>query len=86
MLGELPNSFLKRHKGIGPGKRGGKLFVLLDQIDSLIGCLALVSLAWPWTHWVPSLKVWIVTLVLCSFVHMAFNGIFVLVGLKKSIF
>jgi hypothetical protein len=41
-LFELPNSFLKRRVGITPGKTHGGawtiLFVVLDQIDSVIGC------------------------------------------------
>ncbi len=40
-LGELPNSFLKRQLGIGPGKKGrgllGIFFSLLDQVDILFG-------------------------------------------------
>lgn len=40
VLGELPNSFLKRRLGIAPGAtpaRGRWLFVLLDQLDSGVG-------------------------------------------------
>lgn len=40
MLGELPNSFLKRRLGIAPGatpERGRQFFVLMDQLDSGIG-------------------------------------------------
>ncbi len=80
-LGELPNSFLKRQRGIGAGQRGGPGYVILDQIDSLIGCLLLLCFVW-----VPPLQVWLVTLVLCSGLHMLFNGVFVLLGLKKSVF
>lgn len=80
-LGELPNSFLKRQRDLQPGQRGGPLQVVLDQVDSLIGALALLCLVW-----VPPWQVWAVTLVLCSGLHMAFNGVFVLLGLKKSIF
>ncbi len=80
-LGELPNSFLKRQWGIGPGQRGNPFFVILDQVDSLIGCLALLCFVW-----VPPLQTWVVVLLLCTLLHIAFNGVFVLVGLKKSIF
>lgn len=41
VLGELPNSFFKRRLGIAPGatpKRGRRFFILLDQVDSGIGC------------------------------------------------
>ena len=81
VLGELPNSFLKRQLGIAPGQRGSPFFVLLDQVDSLIGCLLLLCFLW-----VPPWQVWVVILVLCSGLHMVFNGVFVLLGLKKSIF
>jgi CDP-diacylglycerol--serine O-phosphatidyltransferase len=54
MLGELPNSFLKRRLGIAPGAtpaRGRPLFVLMDQLDSGIGCALayalLPGLSWP---------------------------------------
>ena len=43
---ELPNSFLKRRAGISPGTRHGGawtvLFVVLDQLDSVVGCALLV--------------------------------------------
>ena len=41
ILGELPNSFIKRQMGIGAGKQGsgfsGMLFGIFDQIDLLLG-------------------------------------------------
>jgi len=80
-LGELPNSFLKRRVGIAPGTRGNPAFVILDQVDSLIGCLVCLT-----PVWVAPPRVWAVTLVLCSGLHMLFNGVFVLLGLKKSVF
>lgn len=80
-LGELPNSFIKRRIGIAPGTRGNPLFVLLDQVDSLIGVLLCLT-----PIWVAPPLVWAVTLVLCSGIHIAFNGVFVLLGLKKSVF
>ncbi len=80
-LGELPNSFLKRQLGIEAGERGNAFFVILDQVDSLIGCLLLLCLIW-----VPPPITWAVVLGLCTLLHMAVNGIFVCVGLKKSIF
>lgn len=49
VLGELPNSFLKRQLEIAPGEGApgwrGPLFWMLDQLDSLIGILLLLSLA-----------------------------------------
>ena len=46
-LFELPNSFLKRRLDIAPGKesKGPRrwLFVLLDQIDSVLGCAVVIA-------------------------------------------
>jgi hypothetical protein len=80
-LGELPNSFWKRQRGIGAGKRGPVFFVILDQVDSLIGCLLLLGVIWL----APPLT-WAVVLVSCTLLHVAVNGIFVALGLKKSVF
>lgn len=80
VLGELPNSFLKRRAGVGPGERGGAGFVLLDQIDSIVGALLLLCLVQ-----VPPLSTWIVALILCSLLHVAVNGVFVLAGLKERV-
>ncbi|MBI2930642.1 MAG: CDP-archaeol synthase [Planctomycetes bacterium] len=78
---ELPNSFLKRRFDVKPGQRGGPIFVILDQIDSVIGGLGLLCFVW-----LPPARVWILALLLCSLAHIAFNGVFVMVGLKKSVF
>jgi hypothetical protein len=49
MLGELPNSLLKRQLGITPGAAGkgvvGVWFYVLDQIDMLIGIWLVVGFA-----------------------------------------
>lgn len=55
VVGELPNSFLKRQIDIPPGQAGGgalgPVCWTLDQVDSLIGALLAISLIWvpPWT-------------------------------------
>ena len=55
VLGELPNSFVKRQMNIAPGQAGrgwtGPAFWVIDQIDSLLGALAAMSVVWtpPWT-------------------------------------
>ncbi|WP_448664671.1 CDP-archaeol synthase [Sphingomonas sp. CJ20] len=41
-LFELPNSFLKRQRNIRPGQAGALPHVLLDQADSVLGCLLLL--------------------------------------------
>ena len=81
VLGELPNSFAKRRFGFSPGEHAGPLFALLDQVDSVIGVLLVMHLIWS-----PPLQVWIWALALGSGVHIAFNSVFVMAGLKKSVF
>ena len=48
MLFELPNSFIKRRINISPGKTNkgfvGFIFLLIDQIDSLVGVMFLLIL------------------------------------------
>jgi hypothetical protein len=75
MLGELPNSFVKRRLGIPPGgNRGGAFGVVFwawDQVDLLTGAWPSI---WPWVH--PSLS-----LVLASVVFaFAFHPLVALIG------
>ena len=84
VLGELPNSALKRQLDVGPGfpARGrlGPLFWVLDQVDSLAG-IALVA-AWvaplPWT-------VLALLAALTLVVHPAVAWLMVLLGLKQRV-
>ena len=50
VLGELPNSFIKRQLDIAPGQAGRgwtrPVFWVLDQVDSLIGVWALLWFVW----------------------------------------
>lgn len=82
VVGELPNSFLKRRFDVPPGQQAIGLkywvFTTLDQIDSVVGCLLAIC-----PFWVPPWEFWVAALVLCSLVHIAFNLVFVMVGLKK---
>jgi hypothetical protein len=78
---ELPNSFLKRQCDVAPGGQATGprywLFTALDQVDSVIGGLLALALVWtpPW---------WLVVtaLIVGSITHVAFNLVFVRVGLK----
>lgn len=81
VLGELPNSFLKRQRDVAPGARGTPLFVILDQVDSLFGCLACLCVAWvpPWTVWA-----WV--LLLGAGAHMLVNWVMVRAGVKQRVF
>jgi len=50
ILGELPNSFAKRRFGIPPGGAGsglsGRIFWVVDQLDSLAGMLIAIAPIW----------------------------------------
>src|SRR5262249_57034162 len=85
VLGELANSFIKRRCGVPPGGRAegvcGYVFALVDQVDSVLGGLLALALVW-----VPPWHVVAAALVLCTLVHLAFNFLFVWVGLKGRAF
>ncbi len=53
MLGELPNSFVKRQLGIGPGQHASGarevVFWVADQIDLLVGAWLVLALVVPVT-------------------------------------
>ena len=84
ILGELPNSFVKRQIGIGPGASGtgftGRLFWVVDQLDSLAGMLLL---AWPVWHPPLSLVALLVAIMLVA--HPLGAWVMVLFGLKDRI-
>jgi CDP-diglyceride synthetase len=81
-LFELPNSFLKRKVGIKPGQMSDKnpwLFSVLDQADSVVGCL-LVYLCF-----VPLNISIILGIVLGgTLIHLLFNLLLYSVGLRKN--
>ena len=81
VVGELPNSFIKRQLDVPPGGHGGIWHALADQLDSVIGALVIISIVW-----IPPLRVWVIAMVLGTGLHMGVNGIFVLLGIKRSIF
>lgn len=84
VVGELPNSFLKRQLDIAPGAaaRGarGPVFWFLDQVDSLIGLLLFLSLVW-----VPPIRVVIALLALTLVVHPATSWLMVRLKLKARV-
>lgn len=81
-LFELPNSFLKRRVGISPGTRHGGtwtvLFVVLDQIDSVLGCAVLV-LAFAPVGWAFVL----VTMAVGGVTHLVLNLLLYALRLRK---
>jgi hypothetical protein len=84
VLGELPNSFIKRQLSIPPGDaaRGwlGPVFWVVDQIDSLGGAMLALSLVW-----VPPLGMLAALLVITLVVHPLVAWTMVAVGLKTRI-
>lgn len=82
MLGELPNSFLKRQLDIPPGdapasQRAAVLHFVLDRIDSGIGMLVALSLVAD----VPALS-WACVLLFGPFIHWSFSAVMFRLGLK----
>lgn len=82
MVGELPNSFLKRQLGISPGgaprqKPAKVLFFALDRFDSIAGMLLAVSVAVP-THW----QTWLYLAIIGPVVHWVFSVILYWCGVK----
>jgi CDP-diglyceride synthetase len=84
IVGELPNSFAKRQLGIAPGASGqgiaGRVFWVIDQIDSLAGMLLFVAPIW---HPSPGLLALIVAIMLVG--HPVSAWIMVLFGLKDRV-
>jgi len=82
-LGELPNSFIKRRLGISPGGaptdsglRG--LFLVIDQLDSIVVALLVISLLVP-----TSGAFWMASLVIGGLLHYGFNWVLYWIGLKE---
>jgi hypothetical protein len=82
MLGELPNSFVKRQfdvaPGLGPPSRVGAVLVFLaDRVDSIIGMLAAMSLVVP----TPGMT-WVYVLLIGPGIHLAFSALLYRMGVK----
>jgi len=83
MLGELPNSFVKRQLDVPPGRapRSGPaaaLSFVVDRLDSIVGMLAAVSLVVP-TPW----RTWAWVVVLGPGIHWAFSVLLFRLGVKE---
>lgn len=82
VLAELPNSWIKRKKGIRPGEMSEHhpwLFSLLDQADSVFGC-ALVYALWGIGTW----EMWFGLILLGTLVHLLINVFLWGIGLRKN--
>lgn len=82
MLGELPNSFLKRQLGIPPGgapadSRGRAICFLLDRLDSIAGMLLALApiVPVPW-------QTWAYVLLVGPAIHWSFSLLLFLLGVK----
>ncbi|MBI5444045.1 MAG: CDP-archaeol synthase [Deltaproteobacteria bacterium] len=83
MLGELPNSFLKRQLDIPPGEAAGKrwarlVFFAVDRLDSIAGMLLAVSLLVP-TSW----QTWAYVALAGPPIHWSFSLALYRLGVKK---
>ncbi|MDQ0222389.1 CDP-archaeol synthase [Streptococcus moroccensis] len=86
VLCELPNSWLKRRFDIIPGqlahpKNQRLFFFLLDQIDSLIGCVAVLALVYPMSIWL-----YLGFIALGALTHVGVNQLLFLLKLRKTQF
>ena len=85
MLGELPNSFLKRRLDIEPGRaargRGAAvLFAVLDRTDSILGMLVALALLIPIPAWT-----WVHLFVLGPLIHLGFSALLYVLGVKARL-
>ena len=85
VLAELPNSYVKRRLDIAPGQnsRGwkGRLFIVIDQIDSVLGCLLLAMLLMP-LQWIDAVKI----VIICGGLHLMVNWLLFQLKLKNQKF
>ena len=82
-LGELPNSFLKRQMGVGPGFKGrggwGVFFLILDQVDMTLGIWAMLAFLKR-----PSMEIFLLSLVLTFVVHMGVSAAGYLLKMRET--
>jgi len=84
VLGELPNSFMKRQLDIAPGAaakdRTALLFWLADQWDSVVGIFLVLGFVW-----VPGLRFMVMVFALALVLHTLAAALMVALGLKERI-
>jgi len=84
IAGELPNSFAKRQIGIAPGASGnglaGRVFWVVDQLDSLAGMLIAISPIWQ-----PSLALLATIVAIMLVAHPVSAWIMMRFGLKDRV-
>lgn len=82
MVGELPNSFVKRQLGVPPGAvASGRFllpfFVVVDRLDSIVGMLLALSFVVP-VPW----RVWMYLALIGPLIHWGFSLILFQLGVK----
>lgn len=82
MLGELPNSFVKRQLDIAPGmpasgRLAGSVSFVADRVDSIIGMLLAISVA-SHTPW----ETWVYVLTIGPAIHLCFSILLYRLGVK----
>ena len=85
MLGELPNSFVKRQLDVAPGmappgRAAAVLTFVVDRTDSIVGMLIVLSLAVP-TSW----TTWLYVLLIGPGIHLAFSALLHRLGVKARL-
>ncbi len=78
-LFELPNSFVKRQRDIQPGKSAGFTHIMIDQADSVLGCLLFT---WPFSLF--GLDFFAFGVLFFTFFHMGVNYLMFTLGLRKN--
>jgi CDP-diglyceride synthetase len=83
MLGELPNSFIKRQLDVAPGQapRGrtaALVSFIVDRLDSIVGMLLAITLAAP-TPWLT----WAFVILIGPAIHFAFSVLLYRLGVKE---
>lgn len=80
---ELPNSFFKRRMGILPGENPKSVwrffFIIVDQIDSLVGCVLVICLLYKF-----DIKFCLKYLLYGGMIHLFLNRILYILKLKKN--
>jgi CDP-diglyceride synthetase len=84
IVGELPNSFAKRQLAIAPGAPGqgvaGRIFWVIDQLDSLVGMLLFIA-----PIWTPSLAMLAAIVAIMLVAHPVSAWIMMWFGLKDRV-
>lgn len=83
MLGELPNSFIKRQLDVSPGQapRGrtaALVSFIVDRLDSIVGMMLAITLAAP-TPWLT----WAFVVLIGPAIHFAFSVLLYRLGVKE---